>query len=112
METHLTEKELAARFQISTRWVQKLRAKGGGPAFVELGGSPKMKTIRYRLSDVIAYEESRVTGGAVPVHCQKAMRRAADALDVAAGWSSVSDKARTVLVDIRDQLRRFIGEGE
>ncbi|HJV52822.1 MAG TPA: helix-turn-helix domain-containing protein [Noviherbaspirillum sp.] len=62
-ETLLTQKELAARWQISERWVEKLRQTGKGPAFVALGESPKLKTIRYRIADVEAYETSRQTKG-------------------------------------------------
>lgn len=63
METLLTQKELAARWGISERWVEKLRARGTGPAFLKLGDSPTLKTIRYRLADIEAYEEERRTKG-------------------------------------------------
>lgn len=52
----LTEEELAKRWQISTRTLQYWRRDGKGCPFIDIGRN----TIRYRLEDVIAYEESRI----------------------------------------------------
>lgn len=52
----LTETELAKRWDITTRTLQGWRAKGIGPRFTVLGKN----TIRYRLEDVLAYEETRI----------------------------------------------------
>ena len=54
-EKHLTEAELAARFDVTTRTLQKWRMDGIGPKFIAIGKN----TIRYRLEDIIAYEQER-----------------------------------------------------
>lgn len=86
MEKHLTETELAERLGVKTRTVQNwrratLEGRATGPAFLEIGASPKLKTIRYRLADVIAYEDSRRRGGeSQPTLTEQAKRAiAADA---------------------------------
>ena len=48
----LTQTDLEARWRLSGRTLERWRAEGYGPAWVVLGGS-----IRYRLSDVAAFEE-------------------------------------------------------
>lgn len=58
--TMLTEKELAARWKVTTRTLKSWRASGKGPAFVEIG---ETKGVRYRVSDIEAYEASRTKGG-------------------------------------------------
>jgi hypothetical protein len=52
---HLTETQLAERWQISVRTLQAARVKGGGVAFVRIG-----RSVRYRLEDVLAYEQARL----------------------------------------------------
>lgn len=47
----LTEPELAERWRITVRKLQKDRLQGGSVPFCKLGGA-----IRYRLADVLAYE--------------------------------------------------------
>lgn len=49
----LCEKQLANRWAVSLKKIQKDRYTGGGVEFIRLG-----RAIRYRLSDVIAYEEA------------------------------------------------------
>lgn len=49
----LTQKDLANRWICSERKLQRWRSTGGGPTYIRLGGS-----IRYRLSDIIAFEMS------------------------------------------------------
>ena len=57
-ETFLRERDLALRWHKSIRSLQRWRMEGSGPAYVRLGGS-----IRYRLSDVRAYEAAARSGG-------------------------------------------------
>ncbi len=55
----LNERELARRWGTSPRTLQRWRAERYGPAFIRIGGG-----VRYRLSDILAYEEQhRETGG-------------------------------------------------
>lgn len=56
--TMLTEKDLAARWKVTTRTLKSWRASGNGPAFVPIGPG----TVRYRPEDVEAYERSRING--------------------------------------------------
>jgi len=56
----IRERELAGRWKISRRTLQRWRAERSGPTYILIGG-----TVRYRLADVIAYEQSmRRDGGA------------------------------------------------
>jgi predicted site-specific integrase-resolvase len=55
MERLLTEQDVAKRLGVSVRTVQNWRREGGiGPACVIIG----KHTIRYRMEDVLSYEES------------------------------------------------------
>lgn len=54
----LRKRELAERWKISTRTLERWQAEGYGPRWLLLGGS-----VRYRLSDVIAYEDAQSQGG-------------------------------------------------
>lgn len=49
----LQERELAARWNVSVRTLQNRRVQGCSLPFLKLG-----RSVRYRLSDVVAYEES------------------------------------------------------
>jgi len=51
----LTQKEVARRWGISHRTLERWRVKGQGPRFVKLGAH-----VVYRLSDVEAYEAGQV----------------------------------------------------
>ena len=51
----LTQKELARRWTISHRTLERWRWTGQGPAFMKIGGR-----IMYRLEDVLAHEEAHV----------------------------------------------------
>ncbi len=56
----LRERELASRWQMSTRTLQRWRAENYGPAYVRIGGA-----IRYLMDDILAYEaRGRVGKGA------------------------------------------------
>lgn len=48
----LTEDQVAARWSISKKTLQNNRSRGVGLRFVKLGE----RSVRYRLSDVIAFE--------------------------------------------------------
>lgn len=50
-QSFLTERELAKRWNISTRTLQRWRANGVGPRAVRIGDS-----IRYRPCDVLSFE--------------------------------------------------------
>ncbi|QFG37301.1 helix-turn-helix domain-containing protein [Paracoccus pantotrophus] len=49
--TCLNQTELAARWSISARTLERWRWTGEGPAFLKIGGR-----VVYRLEDVLAYE--------------------------------------------------------
>jgi hypothetical protein len=51
---HLTETQLAERWQISVRTLQAARVKGTGVPFVRIG-----RAVRYRMDEVLAYEEAQ-----------------------------------------------------
>lgn len=51
---HLTEKQLAERWQISVRTLQANRVKGTGVPFVRIG-----RAVRYSMDEVLAYEEAQ-----------------------------------------------------
>ena len=52
-EWFLNEKQLAARWGIERKTIQKFRYQGGGPRFHKIGGS-----VRYAISDVLSFEET------------------------------------------------------
>jgi hypothetical protein len=52
----LTSAELAERWGCSTGWLANMRSVGVGPPFLKLGSN-----VRYRVPDVIAYENSCCT---------------------------------------------------
>jgi hypothetical protein len=56
----LLEQEVAARWRVSIRTVQRLRAQQDGPAFIQIGGS-----IRYRLEDILDYEQRQRRAGGI-----------------------------------------------
>lgn len=52
---HLSQIELAARWNISHRTLERWRWTGEGPQFVKLGGR-----VVYRLEDIEAYEAEQI----------------------------------------------------
>lgn len=52
---HLNQVELAARWTISHRTLERWRWTGEGPAFIKIGGR-----VVYRLEDVEAYEAAQL----------------------------------------------------
>ncbi len=57
----LTEAELAARWGLAPATLANRRWRRQGPPFVKLNG----RTVRYRLSDVLAAEAAGGSGGAL-----------------------------------------------
>jgi hypothetical protein len=54
-EVFLTERQLAERHQRSVRTLRNARVYGGYVKFVKIG-----RSVRYRLSDVLEYEQANV----------------------------------------------------
>ncbi len=54
----IREHELAWRWQKSIRTLQRWRADGYGPAFINIGGS-----VYYRVGDILAFETRMRHGG-------------------------------------------------
>ena len=59
-----TQKELARRWTISHRTLERWRWTGEGPAFMKIGGR-----IIYRLEDVLAHEQAQLRQ---PAGCPRA----------------------------------------
>ncbi|WP_319825831.1 helix-turn-helix domain-containing protein [Thalassovita sp.] len=59
-----TQKELARRWTISHRTLERWRWTGEGPAFMKIGGR-----IIYRLEDVLAHEQAQLRQ---PARCPRA----------------------------------------
>lgn len=55
---HLSQKELAARWRISPRTLERWRAMRTGPPWLRLG----TRRLAYRLEDVLAFERARLEG--------------------------------------------------
>lgn len=55
MTTHLHQVELARRWKLSPRTLERWRWTGEGPRFVKLGGR-----VVYRLEDVVNFEAKNV----------------------------------------------------
>lgn len=53
--THLNQAELAARWKISHRTLERWRWLGKGPRFLKIGGR-----VAYRIEDVEAFESARI----------------------------------------------------
>ena len=53
-QQHLNQRELAKRWGISPRTLERWRSIGFGPAFLKLGGR-----VAYRLSDIEAFEAAQ-----------------------------------------------------
>ena len=54
-EVFLTEKQLASRHQLSAKTLRNARVAGTYIRFVRIG-----RAVRYRLSDVLAYEQANL----------------------------------------------------
>lgn len=53
----LTPADLAGRWQVPARTLGQWRYEGRGPVYVKIGGA-----VRYRLTDIEAYESGHVVG--------------------------------------------------
>lgn len=60
MQTFFTETQLAERWNLSRRTLQRWRYLGVGPAFIRLG-----RRVIYSLDDIMAFE---AVGRTLPVH--------------------------------------------
>jgi len=56
-ERHLTAEDLAERLGVDVQSIYWLNATGEAPPRLKIG-----KRVRYRLADVLAWEESRLVG--------------------------------------------------
>ena len=54
-EELLTQKQLARRWVLSERTLERWRCTGEGPTYIKLGG-----LVRYRLADILAYEHENL----------------------------------------------------
>ncbi len=52
-DRHLTTRDLAVRWRLSMRTLERWRAERYGPRWITVGGS-----VRYRFEDVLAYEQA------------------------------------------------------
>lgn len=52
---HLSQDDLADRWQLSVRTLERWRSRQRGPAFLKLGGK-----VAYRLEDILAYEAAQL----------------------------------------------------
>jgi hypothetical protein len=59
LERFVDEKFLAELFGVSTGYLANLRSSGGGPKYYTLGKAGRGRCIRYRLTDALAWAESR-----------------------------------------------------
>ena len=101
MSQHITEADLAKRFDMTVRTLQAWRKNGTGPAFIRIGE----RSILYRMDDVLAYEESCLVG---KVEAWRApVKRAAGVLSMLAGQAK-TPKARETISNIRDELRALL----
>lgn len=57
---YLTQRDLATRYRLSVRTIERWRADRYGPAWITIGAS-----IRYRMSDVLAWEAGQRRVGCV-----------------------------------------------
>ena len=57
----ITPAQLALRWNLNLNTLSQWRASGGGPAFLRLGDGERPR-IRYRMSDILAYERRAKEG--------------------------------------------------
>lgn len=67
---HLTQKELAWRWCLSARTLERWRWLGQGPVFLKIGGR-----VAYRVADIEAFEQAQLqTGTASCANATQPMR--------------------------------------
>lgn len=54
---HINQKQLAERWRISQRTLERWRAIGWGPLFLKIGNR-----VVYRVEDILVYEEQHLSG--------------------------------------------------
>jgi excisionase family DNA binding protein len=54
-DRHLSIKEFADRLGLPPATIERWNSRGGGPRYLRVG-----RHVRYRLADIIAWEESRL----------------------------------------------------
>ena len=59
IDRFVDENFIAAMLSVSAGYLANLRSRGGGPRFYNLGKSGRGRCVRYRLSEVLAWAESR-----------------------------------------------------
>ena len=57
--TLLTEQEVAHMINLSVHWLRRKRWSGGGIPYLKMSDGPG-GAVRYRLEDVVAYNNSRI----------------------------------------------------
>lgn len=63
---HINQKQLAERWSISQRTLERWRAIGWGPLFLKIGSR-----VIYRIEDILAYEEKNLFDSIRPRDCNK-----------------------------------------
>jgi hypothetical protein len=61
INAYLSTEDLAARYGLALGTINKWRQRGQGPAFYKRGSigiNPRTPQIRYKLADVLAWEQS------------------------------------------------------
>ena len=58
---HLNQRQLAERWSISQRTLERWRAIGNGPIFLKIGGR-----VVYRIEDILTYEEKHLSVSTSP----------------------------------------------
>lgn len=102
MNALLTPAELAARWRVTTRTLRVRRAEGNCCPSVMVGGHP-----RFRMEDIIAFEDRSTTGQAIPDNVLQDIQKAASVLNGITSWK-MRDEARAAVVSALDGLRRHI----
>ena len=62
---HINQKQLADRWDLSQRTLERWRAIGWGPLFLKIGGR-----VVYRVEDILVYERPDQIGRAVQQECR------------------------------------------
>lgn len=110
-KTCLTQKELARRWTISHRTLERWRWAGEGPSYMKLGGR-----VVYRLEDILAFEKDQpahrpmVAAHAVPWPGELAVFRSpsSDSFTLLTTFSSRPGSARWCEASIRARPRASI----
>jgi hypothetical protein len=61
INTYLTTEDLAVRYDLKPDTIKRWRWRGHGPTFYRVGPAgipPKTPMVRYKLADVLAWEQS------------------------------------------------------